>query len=225
MDAVILAAGRGTRLAPLTDMIPKPLVVIGGKPILERILASLPDSIARIFVITEYKEEQIRDFCASHSLASKIRCISQQDMRGTYGALKSAASSLSSPFLIVGGDDIHSQEDLERLVSLPRAFGVAIRHNDSYHIIEQDAEANFAGMRPQTDEEKQNGVRIATGAYVLDSEFFDLPPQQMKNGEYGIPHTLRAAVDSYKIPLVEMPAWQTVNTPEELAEVEKYFKS
>lgn len=221
MQAIILAAGKGTRLAHLTEETPKPLIPILGKTILERIFASLPLAITDIIVITKYREKQIHSYCAAHPRSSNIMCVSQGEMGGTYGALVSVASRLVSPFLVVNGDDIHSQGDLLRLLEHSRGFGVAKRRSHGYHAIERDASGNFIGMRPQTEEEEEAGVHIATGAYVLDTDFFALPAQQMKSGEYGIPHTLLAARDTYPIPVVEMPDWVPINTPEDLKEAEK----
>jgi NDP-sugar pyrophosphorylase family protein len=221
MQAVILAAGKGTRLVHLTEETPKPLIPILGKTILERIFASLPLAITDIIVITKYREEQIHSYCAAHARSSSIMCVSQGDMGGTYGALVSAAPNLVSSFLVVNGDDIHSQNDLMRLLERPRGFGVAKRHSHGYHAIEKDALGNFSGMHPQTPEEQEDGAFIATGAYVLDTDFFALPAQQMKSGEYGIPHTLAAARGVYPVPIVEMPDWVPINTPEDLKEAEK----
>ena len=225
MHVVILAAGKGTRLAPLTTETPKPLISILGKTILDRILESLPPIITDVFIITQYREEQIHSYCKSHPRASSIRCVSQGQMSGTYGALVSAAADITSPFLVINGDDVHSTNDLMRLLEHPRAFGVARRKSHGYHAIEKDSKGNFTNMRQQTEHEEQQGVLIATGAYVLDSDFFKLPAKQLKSGEYGIPHTLFASKDIYPVHVVDMPDWVPVNTPEDLKEAEKMIIS
>ena len=225
MDAVILAAGRGTRLKEHTDLVPKPLVSIAGRPILERILESLPEGIKDIFIITNYKEEQLQAYCATYERGSAIRCITQGEMTGTYGALKSAAPYLASSFLVINGDDIDSTGDLERLIVEPRAMGVARRKIEGYYSITTDADGNFENMLPQTEHERKNGALIATGAYVLDADFFSLPPVQMRDGEYGIPHTLRAARDIYPVAIIELPDWIQINTPEDLVQAEERLRS
>ena len=63
MDAVILAAGKGERLRPITEKIPKPLIEVRGKPILEWILQDLArNNITRIYIIVNYMQEKIREF-------------------------------------------------------------------------------------------------------------------------------------------------------------------
>lgn len=221
MHVVILAAGKGNRLAHITKETPKPLIPILGKTILGRIIESLPPAITQILVVTQHLEEQIHAFCAAHPRARDIVCISQGEMTGTYGALKSAEAELSSPFLVVNGDDIHSQKDLSNLISLPRGYGVAKHKSHGYYAIDRDAQGNFSGMHSQTPEEKEEGVFIATGAYVLDADFFKLDPVLTRENEYGIPQTLRAAIGTYPTPLVDMPDWVPINTPEDLKEAEK----
>ncbi|MEK7579326.1 MAG: nucleotidyltransferase family protein [Patescibacteria group bacterium] len=225
MHAVILAAGKGTRLASLTDETPKSLISILGKPVLERIFESLPATITEIIVVTKYKEEQIHAYCKNHPRASDIVCISQGEMSGTLGALVSAATLVSSPFLVINGDDIHSQKDLSRLLEHPRAFGVTHRKSHGYHAIEKNTDGYLENMRPQTTTEETAGVFIATGAYILDVDFFALPPKQLKNGEYGIPHTLLGSKETYPVRIIDMPDWMPVNTPEDLKDAERTITS
>ena len=63
MDVVILAAGKGNRLKPITDRVPKPLITLGGKTVLERILNSIDQSkTERVFIVTKHLEEKIEKF-------------------------------------------------------------------------------------------------------------------------------------------------------------------
>ncbi|GIW79741.1 MAG: hypothetical protein KatS3mg105_1548 [Gemmatales bacterium] len=62
MDAVILAAGLGTRLRPYTLQIPKPLLLVQGRPILDWGLAALPEEIDRVIVVVHYLADQIRHY-------------------------------------------------------------------------------------------------------------------------------------------------------------------
>ena len=60
--AIVLAAGKGTRLKPLTDNIPKPLVRVGGKTLLDHIVESLPSAVEEVIFVTGYMEEKIKEY-------------------------------------------------------------------------------------------------------------------------------------------------------------------
>jgi NDP-sugar pyrophosphorylase family protein len=62
MKAIILAAGRGTRLQPLTNTTPKPMIQVCGKPILEYLVESLYQEVSEIILIVKYKQEVIKEY-------------------------------------------------------------------------------------------------------------------------------------------------------------------
>jgi NDP-sugar pyrophosphorylase family protein len=217
MDAVVFAAGRGTRLAPLTDTTPKPLLEIAGTPILGRALDALPPQVGRVFVIVGHLADQIEAYCASRADASRITCLRQISERGTLAALRTAEPHLGERFLAIGGDDVISAEDLARLAAEPLAFGVCRASRGYFHHVETDAEGYVTGFRKPTDEERDAGILIATGGYALDRRVFDLPAVGILGGELGLPQTLRAAAGAYRLKAVELPSWRPINTLEELA--------
>jgi NDP-sugar pyrophosphorylase family protein len=219
MDAVIFAAGKGTRLAPLTDATPKPLLAVGGYPILGRTLDALPAEIEKVYVIVEHLASQIEAYCASRPDAAKITCLRQIPERGTLAALRTAEPHLRGRFLALGGDDLISAEDLARLAARPRGFGVCRASRGYFHHVEVAPDGTVLGFRQPTDEERAAGITIATGSYSLDRDVFELPPIAIAEGELGLPQTLRAAAATYRLTAVELPSWRPINTPENLAAV------
>src|SRR5690349_5582281 len=85
LKCVVFAAGLGTRLRPLTDAAPKPMIEVGGKPILRRTLEALPASVSDIVIVVGYKGETIR---AAFAHDPRVRFVEQPDLRGTYDALR-----------------------------------------------------------------------------------------------------------------------------------------
>ena len=73
MKAIILCAGRGTRLQPLTDTVPKTLLTVKNKPILQHILENLPDQIDEVFLVVDYLKEKIIEFIAKYHSDLKIQ--------------------------------------------------------------------------------------------------------------------------------------------------------
>jgi MurNAc alpha-1-phosphate uridylyltransferase len=62
IKAIILAAGKGSRLAPLTDTIPKPMVLIAGKPIIEHTLENIYTQVDEIIIVVKYLSKKISDY-------------------------------------------------------------------------------------------------------------------------------------------------------------------
>lgn len=217
MDAVIFAAGKGSRLAPLTDATPKPLLAVHGSPILGRTLDALPPQVERVFIIVEHLAAQIEAYCASRPDAARLTCLRQIPARGTLAALRTAAPYLGERFLVLGGDDLVSADDLAKLAGTPRGFGVCPASRGYFHHVEVDGDGQVLGFRPPTEEERAAGILIATGGYTLDRGVFALPPIAIAGGELGLPQTLRAALPSYPLRAVELTSWRPINTPEDLA--------
>ncbi len=217
MDAVIFAAGKGSRLAPLTDATPKPLLAVHGTPILGRTLDALPPQIERVFVIVEHLASQVEAYCASRPDAARIVCLPQIPERGTFAALKTAEAYLGERFLVLGGDDLVSAADLARLAATPRGFGVCPASRGYFHHVEVAEDGTLLGFRQPTEDERAAGILIATGQYSLDRGVFDLPPVEIAGGEQGLPQTLRASLPSYPLVTVNIPSWRPINTPEDLS--------
>ena len=94
MQAVILAAGKGTRMLPLTQTTPKPMLLVSGMPILARILEVLPSEITEVLIIVGYLSEQIEQYFGTTYNGRSLRYIQQAEPKGTYAALE-----LAKPFI------------------------------------------------------------------------------------------------------------------------------
>src|SRR3989338_4825466 len=106
MQAVILAAGRGTRLAPVTDAMPKAMVDINGTQLVGRILDALPSAVRDIFLVVGYRREQITAYVGASWRDIPVTTIDQPSLDGTGAALYLARERLADRFLVVNGDDI-----------------------------------------------------------------------------------------------------------------------
>src|SRR6266852_5586404 len=106
MDAIILAAGLGTRLRPYTLTTPKPLLPVRGRPILDWTLAALPPVVTRVVVVTHYLAEQFRDYLRQQSHFADWATVHQAKPRGTGDALMACRDVVRSErFLVLNGDD------------------------------------------------------------------------------------------------------------------------
>jgi len=107
MQAVILAAGEGIRLRPLTLDKPKPLVKIDGKTLLEHNLDQLIGLIDEVILIIGYKGDMIKEYIGSEYQSMKIKYIEQKEQLGTGHALMQAKKLIKGKFLVLMSDDLY----------------------------------------------------------------------------------------------------------------------
>ncbi|MGZ7046986.1 MAG: sugar phosphate nucleotidyltransferase, partial [Methanobacterium sp.] len=143
MKGIILTAGEGTRMRPLTLTRPKTMLQVGGKPIIQYNLESLRDAgIKDIIMVVGYKREAIEDYFGNGtSFGVNITYISQEKRLGTAHAIKSVQNIIDNDFIVLNGDIIvdprlivdlianYESEDASSLLMLtevedPSSFGV-----------------------------------------------------------------------------------------------------
>ncbi len=101
-----MAGGLGSRLRPLTDEVPKPLLPIGGRPILELILTQLRSAgVAEVYISVGYKAELIRSYISDgRRLGLRVRYVDEPTPLGTAGALGYVKGDVKEPLLVMNGD-------------------------------------------------------------------------------------------------------------------------
>jgi NDP-sugar pyrophosphorylase family protein len=117
VNAIVLAAGYGTRLRPLTDLMPKPLVPICNIPLLENVLINLTAAgIDKIAVNTHHLAEQMNDFVARSAFCRQVELFHEPEILGTGGPLINARELLTeTPFFLLHNSDILTDMDLRQL--------------------------------------------------------------------------------------------------------------
>lgn len=134
--AAVLAGGRGLRLKPVTDYLPKPLVPVAGIPILERQARYLAGhGVSKIVVCAGYRAAQIRDYVeARGSFGIKVEILEEKRPLGTGGAAKRAARHLGDPFLLINGDTL---TDIDLSAMEPDSVA-CVRMRTGYGTVESD---------------------------------------------------------------------------------------
>ena len=117
MKAIILSGGKGTRLRPLTDKKPKPLVTVGDKPIIELVLKNLAKGGIKEAAITlGYRGDDIRRALGDEAFGIKLCYFEEKEPLGTAGGVKNCESFIDSDFLVLSADAVF-ELDFERLIS------------------------------------------------------------------------------------------------------------
>ena len=183
INVFILAAGYGERLRPITDYIPKPLLPLLGKPVIEIVLerlAGLPvDSIG---INTHHKSEALKQWLDSSQYADKIEFFYEKTILGTGGALKNAEKFLSGSAFIVHNADILSDIDLERLAKGHFLSGntvtLATHDFEKFNNIWIDGSGNFINVGKTETEPSPGLCKVAfTGIAMYSHDFLDFLPE------------------------------------------------
>ncbi len=214
MDAIILAAGLGTRLRPHTLATPKPLLPIRGRPILDWSLGALPPAVDRVLVVVNYLAEQVEAYLREQQHQATWEIVRQEQPRGTGDALRSCRDRLrSASFLVLNGDDLYGAADLTKLaakpagllvgpVDEPRRFGIAFLNPDG--TLEKLVE------KPELD-----GRRLANaGAYVFPRTVFGTELAVSARGEFEITDYVTALASRQPVHVVEASFWLPIGTVE-----------
>jgi NDP-sugar pyrophosphorylase family protein len=178
MNAMILAAGKGTRLYPMTETLAKPMVPIGGTPVLEHTVRWLRDhGVRRLAVNLHHRPESVRGHFGDGSrFGVEIRYSEESELLGTAGGVKRIESFFEDPFLVVYGD-VLTDLDLGALVAFHRTVGSVAhatlaldRRPDAAQggVVELDADHRIQRFveKPRPDEIRSPWVN--SGVMVLD---------------------------------------------------------
>jgi len=230
MKAIIFAAGEVTRLRPLTYTTPKPLLLIGQKPILFHIINSLPEKIDEVIIVVSYLADKIIETLNSNQFGRSIKFVHMNldKERGTWSALwqvKKMIEKDNSKFLVLNGDDYYSKEELQKMISVDSwAVGYCQKNNPgaNYRNIVIDDNDNIIAM--PLAESDQGIINVATGVYLLDSTVFSLTPVKTASGEFGLPQTISQLFGKKPVKAIKMNLWLQINTMLDLEMVNEYLK-
>lgn len=215
---IIMAGGVGERLRPLTFDCPKPMLRVGGKPMLEIILEQcLEAGFNDFYFAVNYLKDQIQSyFNDGRAWKTHIQYLEEDRYMGTAGAISLLPRRPTHPFLVLNGD-VLTKVNYRRLLQFHEennsSATLSVRENITqipYGVVKAD------GIKFLTIEEKPSLKHyINAGIYLLNPEIFDLIP----TGKFlDMPQLLKAAADSGKLvatfPIHEY--WLDVGRPETL---------
>ncbi len=196
MKVVILAGGLGLRLRPFTQVIPKPLLPVGEKSVLEIQLNRLKRfGFDEIYFATNYKADYISRFFGDGSdLGVKITYSREKEPLGTAGPLSLLREELTEPFIVMNGD-ILTLLDFSRLYEFALQRSALLTLAIKRHITPfAFGNIQFEGERVMAIEEKEDIIRyILAGIYVMRPPIFDLIPREKP---YGMDDLVRAMLAS-----------------------------
>ncbi|MBL7001526.1 MAG: nucleotidyltransferase family protein [Nitrosopumilus sp.] len=172
MKAIILAGGRGKRLKPITDYVPKPLVPIKNIPIIEWQIKYLKKyGVTEVIICTGYKTKMIENYLGVKNIGVKVRFSIETSPLGTGGAIKKAGKMINDKsFFVINGDTI-TNINLKKLTKIPNSIA-SIELRTKFGTLKTDGDKIL-----QFKEKKEiSGLWMNAGIYYLQKEILkDLP--------------------------------------------------
>lgn len=226
MQAVILAAGKGTRIFPLAQNKPKPLIRVANKPVLQHNLDQLLGLVEEAIIIVGYKKDMIIQHFGDAYKSIKITYVVQEQQQGTGQAVLLAEPFIKEKFLVINGDDLFSRRDLEAVSRYDAALLVKYKDDPSAFgavVIEQ-------GLVKDVVEKSKQIVShfVSTGLYCFPSDIFSLLRNLKPSvrGEYELTDAVKELAQRQKMYAEEVQGywipvgypWQILDATQQLLE-------
>ncbi|WP_353635064.1 bifunctional sugar-1-phosphate nucleotidylyltransferase/acetyltransferase [Halobacterium sp. NMX12-1] len=219
MQAIVIAAGQGTRMGPLTDRRPKPLLPVAGKPILEHVLDAAAPYVDGYVVVVGYEGDQIRARVGDTYQGLPVEYAEQADQLGTAHAVGQAEPSVDEDALVLNGDVYVTDALVERLATQPgTAMAVMpVENPRSYGVVELQGNRVTSIVEKPTDP-PTNLANL--GLYRFTPKIFDYieDVELSERGEYELTDALEMALDDGVTAVEYDGPWLDIGRPWELLE-------
>lgn len=224
MQTIVLAAGRGTRMRPLTDEIPKPMLPVANRPLVQHVIDEAVDAGAsEIILVVGYGASQIEDHFGRSYRDIPITYVYQETRAGTGHALATAKTALTNePFVLLNGDIVVGKGELGPLYDdVPAVGAIAVDDPRSYGVFQLDGET----VRGIVEKPEDPPSSLANaGAYSFPPSVLDTIDDLSASarGEYEITDVLDALFHTESVELVQFDRWLDVGRPWDLLEANEW---
>ena len=231
MKAIILSAGEGSRMRPLTLTKPKTMLPVAGKPIIQYNIESLRDNgIKDILLIVRYKEEMVKAYFGDGSdFGVNITYATQEDFLGTANAISYGEDFIEDSLIVLNGDIILDNEIIDEIIKKyndmnPDTLMVLTEVEDpsAFGVVEIE-DGNIKSIVEKPDKEDAPSNLVNTGIYIFNNDIFDKIKKTgiSERGEYEITDSVSLQIADGKkvVGHKTNKDWIDVGRPWELIEV------
>jgi|LakMenEpi03Aug12_release.lakeMendotaPanAssembly.Ray.scaffolds.fasta_scaffold228166_2 mannose-1-phosphate guanylyltransferase len=227
MKAMVLAAGVGSRLEPLTTQVPKPIVPVANTPVMEHLLKLLAKhGFTEICANLHYMPEKLTEYFGDGSkFGVNLKFRVEEKLSGDAGGVRACREFLQDDTFIVIMGDLITDTDLSKIIAEHKSkkalASIAIKEMEDvtrFGVVVTDENDFITGFQEKPSNEEALSKFISTGIYVLEPEIFDHIPS---TGEYGFGRQLFPTLVSKKLPVLGVKIegyWSDVGCVEQLRE-------
>ncbi|ALG81782.1 bifunctional sugar-1-phosphate nucleotidylyltransferase/acetyltransferase [Halanaeroarchaeum sulfurireducens] len=228
MKAVILAAGAGERLEPVTSVRPKPMAPVANKPLLAHVVEATVDAgFEEIVLVVGYKRERIQNFFGDgDDWGTSIEYAFQDPRLGTGDAVLQARDAIEDDFVVMNGDRIFESELLQEVRDLRNRTGetlMAVTYVDEpelYGVVETDADNRVREITEKPPAHAIDTDLINAGVYSFGPDIFQAIEETSSPGELALTDVLNRYGESHPVRAVTYDGtWLDVSRPWDLLPV------
>lgn len=225
MQTVILAAGQGTRMQPLTESLPKPMLPVAGKPLVAHTVSKAVEAGAsRIVLVVGYEADIVRDYFEHADVGVPVEFAEQTSQRGTADAVREAAVHLDDDaFVVLNGDALYDVASLGDLYDeCPAVGSYRVENPTSYGVLNLGDSGYVEGVVEKPADPPSD--LINAGAYAFPAEAREwLDVEESERGELELTDVLQRTCEWDHVSAVPLDRWLDVGRPWELLEANEWM--
>jgi UDP-N-acetylglucosamine diphosphorylase/glucosamine-1-phosphate N-acetyltransferase len=218
MQTVLLAAGQGTRMRPLTETVPKPMLPVADRPLCAHTAdAAVAAGASELVVVVGYEADAVREYFGETYRDVPVSFAVQDEQLGTAHAVRAASEHLEGAFAVLNGDNLYDPASVAALFeSAPAVAAIEVDDPRNYGVLSTDE----AGARVTDVVEKPDdppSTLANAGGYTFPGaavEYLDVEPSE--RGEYEITDVLDQVLETAHVTPVTLSRWLDVGRPWEL---------
>jgi bifunctional UDP-N-acetylglucosamine pyrophosphorylase/glucosamine-1-phosphate N-acetyltransferase len=221
VKAVVLAAGEGKRLRPLTETRPKPLVPVAGRPLVEHVMAASSGVVDEFVLVVGYRSEDVRSRIGSEFSGVPVSYVEQPDQRGTAHAIACVREEVDEQFLVLNGDVV---VDASLVSALAASSGHAVatmpvKNPSNYGVVSVD-DGELSGLVEKPEDPPTSLANL--GLYAFKPTIFEAidAVDESERGEYEVTDAVTTLLECGEpVSVVEHDGtWLDVGRPWEVIE-------
>lgn len=222
MKAVVLAAGQGTRIRPLSDSVPKPMLPVADRPLVAHTIDAAIDAGANeVVLVIGYEADTVRDYFGAEYRGVPVSYAVQTEQAGTADAVNAARDHIEGPFAVLNGDNLYDPAAIDQLFEqCPAVCAIEVDDPRNYGVLSTDGDS-VSGIVEKPADPPTNLANA--GAYAFPAkarQWLEVPASE--RGEHEITDVLATVIDEFDVTPVTLERWLDVGRPWELLEANEW---
>lgn len=218
MKAIVLAAGKGTRMRHLTTQTPKPLLKVGGKTFLDHIFEALPKEVDEVIVVVGYQAQKIRAHLGARHKGKRVTYLVQKKLDGTARPVLAAAKHFPNKkerFFVIYGDEPVRKSEVRTCLKKEFAWlCIEVEKPEQSGIVTLSKTGRILNVVEKPKHPKSN-LSVA-GLMLVNGDIFGYKPVKHGSGEYYLTSLMNTFIKHHEVYAVWGRKFVSFSTPEDI---------